>query len=88
MISAQNISSAGLSSPDICVGCCRCGQILDPCGGSVSPFQSPGHPGIDGSRAASVCYPRFSVEAASVAVDYHEGVSGFTGPTKIAFSLP
>ena len=52
-----------------------------PCSGLVSPFRSPGRPGVDGSWAASVRYPSFSVEVASVAVDYHEGVSGFrAGP--------
>ena len=54
-ISAQHVSSAVLSVPGNCIGCCSCGRILDSCD-SITPFRSPGHPCANGSRAAAVRY--------------------------------
>ena len=72
--SSQHVSLAGLSSPEICTGCCCCccSLISNLRSGSVSPFQSLDHSGVDGPCASEVCSPKEAVGATSVAGDCYD----------------
>ena len=90
LLSAQHVSSAGLSSPEICANCCSsvrrsCGCRLDSYafsnrkGALISPQQSPDYSGVDGPRASEVCSPREVVGPTSVAMDCYERSTGVAG---------
>ena len=70
--SQTDSQSAGLSSPEICAGCCCCSRFSNRKGASISPQQSPDYSGVDGPCAPEVRSPREVVRPTAVAMVCYE----------------